>query len=49
MITTRQGRELGHCGIADGGAKDGPCPFCNAPRHEFGRCPSYQLRLEVAR
>ncbi len=32
----------GYCGLPDGGAKDGPCPFCGEARHE-GRCPRYSL------
>ena len=42
------GRETGYCGLPDGGASDGPCPFCGGDRHE-GRCPNYRLRPEVAR
>ncbi len=34
---------VGWCGRSDGGAADGPCPFCNGPRHELGRCPAYEL------
>jgi hypothetical protein len=41
----------GFCGIADGGDRTGPCPFCGGPRHETawgdpGRCPDYRLRLD---
>ena len=41
----------GYCGIADGGDRTGPCPFCGGPRHETawgdpGRCPDYRLRLD---
>jgi hypothetical protein len=41
----------GHCGIADGGDRTGPCPFCGGLRHETargdpGRCPDYRLRLD---
>jgi hypothetical protein len=36
----------GYCGIGDGGAKRGPCPFCHGPRHPYGRCPDYRLRLD---
>jgi hypothetical protein len=41
----------GYCGIADGGDRSGPCPFCGGPRHETaygdpGRCPDYRLRLD---
>jgi hypothetical protein len=37
----------GDCGIRDGGARSGPCPFCGGPRHGEleGRCPPYRLRL----
>jgi hypothetical protein len=35
---------FGYCGLSDGGEKSGPCPFCLGERHEFGRCPEYQLR-----
>ena len=36
----------GYCGIADGGDRSGPCPFCSGPRHTEGegRCPDYRLR-----
>jgi hypothetical protein len=36
----------GYCGIADGGDRAGPCPFCGGPRHQQpeGRCPHYRLR-----
>lgn len=33
----------GWCGRSDGGARGGPCPFCEGGRHD-GRCPSYTLR-----
>jgi len=33
---------IGYCGLSDGGAKDGPCPFCGQGRHEY-RCPDYTL------
>lgn len=33
----------GWCGLADGGARGGVCPFCRARRHK-GRCPSYTVR-----
>jgi hypothetical protein len=41
----------GFCGIADGGDRTGPCPFCGGPRHKTawgdpGRCPDYRLRLD---
>jgi hypothetical protein len=38
----------GYCGIADGGDRAGPCPFCGGPRHPepYGRCPDYRLRLD---
>jgi hypothetical protein len=38
----------GYCGIADGGDRVGPCPFCGRPRHREpnGRCPDYRLRLD---
>lgn len=36
----------GDCGIRDGGAKTGPCPFCGGPRYEV-RCPRYRLRLDT--
>jgi hypothetical protein len=38
----------GDCGIRDGGAKTGTCPFCGGPQHgePEGRCPQYRLRLE---
>jgi hypothetical protein len=38
--------EVGYCGIPDGGARTGPCPFCGGPRHRepAGRCPHYRLR-----
>jgi hypothetical protein len=38
--------ETGYCGIADGGQRTGPCPFCGGPRHgeDVGRCPQYRLR-----
>ena len=41
----------GFCGIADGGDRAGPCPFCGGPRHKTawgdpGRCPDYRLRLD---
>jgi hypothetical protein len=41
----------GFCGIADGGDRIGPCPFCGGLRHETawgdpGRCPYYRLRLD---
>jgi hypothetical protein len=36
--------ETGWCGRADGGAKEGPCPFCGGARHA-SRCPSYLPRL----
>jgi hypothetical protein len=38
----------GYCGIADGGDRSGPCPFCGGPRHTEweGRCPDYRLRLD---
>jgi len=41
----------GYCGVADGGDRSGPCPFCGAPRHETAwgdpsRCPDYRLRLD---
>lgn len=36
-------RETGYCGLPDGGAKTGPCPFCGGQRHETGRCPQYTL------
>jgi hypothetical protein len=32
----------GWCGLSDGGARGGLCPFCGDQRHE-GRCPSYTL------
>ncbi|WP_446218296.1 hypothetical protein [Micromonospora sp. IBHARD004] len=35
--------DTGYCGLPDGGQK-GPCAFCDGPRHESQRCPSYQLR-----
>jgi hypothetical protein len=40
--------EVGYCGIADGGQRTGPCPFCGGPRHtqDAGRCPLYRLRLD---
>lgn len=34
----------GWCGRGDGGAKDGPCPFCGGERHTTERCPQYRLR-----
>jgi hypothetical protein len=34
----------GYCGVADGGQRTEPCPFCGQDRHQ-GRCPSYRLRL----
>jgi hypothetical protein len=36
----------GYCGIADGGDRAGPCPFCGGPCHQSGRCPDYRLRLD---
>ena len=38
----------GYCGIADGGDRAGPCPFCGGPRHSEGegRCLYYRLRLD---
>jgi hypothetical protein len=36
----------GYCGMADGGDRRGPCPFCGGPRHREGRCPDYRLRLD---
>lgn len=42
----------GYCGIGDGGAQNGPCPFCGSEqkhRTSYGdpsRCPNYQLRPE---
>jgi hypothetical protein len=38
----------GYCGIADGGDRAGPCPFCGGCRHTEGegRCPDYRLRLD---
>jgi hypothetical protein len=38
----------GYCGIADGGDRTGPCPFCGGRRHtgSEGRCPDYRLRLD---
>jgi hypothetical protein len=45
VYTTDTFGETGYCGIADGGARDGPCPFCGGERHpDGGRCPSYRLR-----
>jgi hypothetical protein len=46
------GGEVGWCGIADGGAQAGPCPFCGAPsRHGSvagtAVCPKYRLKLET--
>jgi len=43
--------DTGYCGIADGGDRTGPCPFCGGPRHDTawgdpGRCPDYRLRLD---
>ena len=35
--------EVGYCGLPDGGASFGPCPFCGGDRHEGGRCPEYRL------
>jgi hypothetical protein len=32
----------GYCGLPDGGARNGPCPFCGQGRHEY-RCPDYTL------
>jgi hypothetical protein len=42
--------DTGWCGLSDGGARQGPCPWCGDPRsvreaHD-GRCPSYRLRPE---
>lgn len=44
------GPEVGYCGIADGGQRSGPCPFCGGQRHrqpwgDPAPCPRYQLRL----
>lgn len=36
------GQEVGYCGITDGGARSGPCPFCGYQRHQ-GPCPEYRL------
>lgn len=49
FITDKFG-ETGYCGMSDGGAKRGPCPFCGGPRHDSSeRCPQYRLRLgEIA-
>jgi hypothetical protein len=41
-------RETGWCGVSDGGAKTGPCPFCGGERHESGPCPKYRLRPDLA-
>lgn len=43
VFITEDFGETGWCGISDGGAQAGPCPFCGGARHE-GRCPNYQLR-----
>lgn len=37
-------REIGYCGVADGGDWFGPCPFCGERRHKVGPCPQYSLR-----
>ncbi len=42
FITDHYG-EVGYCGLPDGGAKSGSCPFCGGDRHEGGRCPQYRL------
>ena len=43
VFITEDFGETGWCGVSDGGAQAGPCPFCGGARHE-GRCPNYQLR-----
>lgn len=43
VFITENFGDTGWCGISDGGAQVGPCPFCGGARHE-GRCPQYQLR-----
>jgi len=43
-------REIGDCGIRDGGRREGPCPFCgSAERHQLpwgdpAPCAVYTLR-----
>ncbi len=44
FLTGRFG-PVGYCGLPDGGARDGDCPFCGEPRSTHdGRCPAYVLR-----
>jgi len=48
VIVRADGGEVGWCGVSDGGATDGPCPFCGGDRHELGPCPQYRLVLGTA-
>jgi hypothetical protein len=45
VFVRADGDEIGYCGIPDGGAKSGQCPFCGMRRHSPGPCPRYSLRL----
>lgn len=44
------GREVGYCGLPDGGDRSGECPFCGAsakhvtPWGDPAPCPRYQIR-----
>jgi hypothetical protein len=44
FLTGRFG-PVGYCGVSDGGARSGDCPFCGEPRSTHDeRCPRYVLR-----
>jgi hypothetical protein len=36
------GSEVGYCGLPDGGARGGRCPFCGEARHG-SVCPNYTV------
>lgn len=48
-------REVGYCGVPDGGGPITPCPFCGAtaphrqPWGDPASCPQYRVRPEVTR
>lgn len=47
-------REVGYCGVPDGGGRTSPCPFCGSPQphrqpwSDPATCPKYRVRPEVA-